>query len=156
MAEVLKELNAIKAKQENYIPIKLIKGSIELFPSVLSRMFNFYINKTSFPNRLKQADITLVHKKDDTNDKNSYTPARILPSFSKAFEKCLFDQIYAYIDSILSNAQCGFRKDYSSQYSIISMIESWRYNLDQGGICGALFTDLSKAFECLVHDFFNS
>ena len=91
MAEVLKELNAIKAKQENYIPIKLIKGRIELFPSVLSRMFNFYINKTSFPNRLKQADITLVHKQDDTNDKNSYTPARILPSFSKAFEKCLFD-----------------------------------------------------------------
>ena len=48
MAEVLKELNAIKAKQENYIPIKLIKGRIELFPSVLSRMFNFYINKHLF------------------------------------------------------------------------------------------------------------
>ena len=25
--------------------------------------------------------------------------------------------------------------------------------MDQGGICGALFTDLSKAFDCLVHDF---
>ena len=33
------------------------------------------------------------------------------------------------------------------------MIEKWRRNLDQGGICGALFTDLSKAFYCLVHDF---
>ena len=33
------------------------------------------------------------------------------------------------------------------------MIEKWRRNLDQGGICGALFTDLSKAFDCLVHDF---
>ena len=33
------------------------------------------------------------------------------------------------------------------------MIEIWRHNLDQGGICGALFTDLSKAFDCLVHDF---
>ena len=153
MAEVLKELNATKAKQENYISIKLIKGSIELFSSVLSRMFNFYIDKTSFPNSLKQADVTLVHKKDDTNDKNNYTPVRILPSFSKAFEKCLFDQIYAYIDGILSNAQCGFRKDFSTQYSIISMTERWRRNLDQGDICGALFTDLSKAFECLVHDF---
>ena len=33
------------------------------------------------------------------------------------------------------------------------MIEKWRRNLDQGGICGALFTDLSKAFDCLVHNF---
>ena len=33
------------------------------------------------------------------------------------------------------------------------MIEKWRRNLDQGGICGALFTDLSKAVDCLVHDF---
>ena len=33
------------------------------------------------------------------------------------------------------------------------MIEKWRRNLDQGGICGALLTDLSKVFDCLVHDF---
>ena len=33
------------------------------------------------------------------------------------------------------------------------MIEKWRRNLDQGGICGALSTDLSKAFDCLVRDF---
>ena len=63
MAEVLKVLNAKKAKQENDIPIKLIKENIELFSSVLSRMFNFYIDKASFPNSLKQADITPVHKK---------------------------------------------------------------------------------------------
>ena len=33
------------------------------------------------------------------------------------------------------------------------MIENWRRNLDQGGLCGVLFTDLSKAFDYLVHDF---
>ena len=39
----------------------------------------------------------------------------------------------------------------ATQYSIIAMIEKWRCNLDQGGICRALFTDLSKSFDCLVH-----
>ena len=58
-----KNLNPKKAKQENYISIKLIKENMELFCLVLSRIFNFYIDKTSFPNPLKQADITLVHKK---------------------------------------------------------------------------------------------
>ena len=93
MAEILKDLHAKKAKQENYISINLIKENIGLFSSVLSRMFNCYINKASFPNSLKQADISPVHKKDDTNDKNNYRPVSILPSLSKAFKKCLYDQI---------------------------------------------------------------
>ena len=58
----------------------------------------------------------------------------MLPSLSKAFEKCLYDQIYAYTNSIFCKAQCGFRKGCSTQYSIIIMVEKWRRNLDQGGI----------------------
>ena len=70
-----------------------------------------------------------------------------------AFEKFLYDQNYFYTDNILSKAQCGFRKFYSTQYSIFVMIEKWKLNLYQDGICAALFTDSSKAFDCLVHDF---
>ena len=87
-------------------------------------MFNFYIDKTSFPNSLKQADIAPVHKKDDAKDKNNYRSVSILPSLSEAFEKCMYDQMYAYTDCIISKAQCGFRKGYSTQYSIITMIEN--------------------------------
>ena len=32
------------------------------------------------------------------------------------------------------------------------MTEKWRQCLDKGGISGALLTDLSKAFDCLLHD----
>ena len=32
------------------------------------------------------------------------------------------------------------------------MIEKWKINLDKAGVCGALLTDLSKAFDCLSHD----
>ena len=137
MAEVLKDLDGTKAKQENDIPIKLIKKNIKIFSSVLSRMFSFYIDKAYFPKNSKQEDITPVHKKDDKNDKSNCRPVSILPSLSKASEKCLSDQIYAYTDSILSNAHCGLRKGYNAQYSINAMIEKWRRNLDQG---------------CLVHD----
>ena len=35
---------------------------------------------------------------------------------------------------------------------IIAMIENCRSNLNQVGICRALFTDLSEAFDCLLHD----
>ena len=34
----------------------------------------------------------------------------------------------------------------------LGMIEKWRGNLDKGGSCGALLTDLSKPFDCIVHE----
>ena len=65
----------------------------------------------------------------------------------------MYDQIYVYTDSIISKIQCSFRKFYGSQYSIIAVIEKWRRNLDQVGLFGALFRNLSKAFDCLARDF---
>ena len=50
MVEALKDLNAKRAKQKNDIPLKLFKENIELFSSVFSRMFSFYIDKIYFPN----------------------------------------------------------------------------------------------------------
>ena len=45
----------------------------------------------------------------------------------------------------LSRHQMGSRKGYSSH-------SSQKKNLDKGGECGALFVDLSKAFDYLQHD----
>ena len=48
--------------------------------------------------------------------------------------------------------QCGFRKGHNAQHALISLLEKWCYNVDQGRMFGALLTDLSKAFDCLPHD----
>ena len=32
------------------------------------------------------------------------------------------------------------------------MIEKWKKSVDNGGVFGALLTDLSKAFDCILHD----
>ena len=39
------------------------------------------------------------------------------------------------------------------KYSLITMIEKWRRNMDKAGFCPALLTDSSKAFDCIVHGF---
>ena len=60
--------------------------------------------------------------------------------------------MYAYLNKILSKWQCGFRQGYRTQNCLLIMTEKWRQGLDKGGISGVLLTDLSEAFDCLLHD----
>ena len=64
----------------------------------------------------------------------------------------MFRQINEYMDLFLSRHQCGFRKGYSTQQCILSMLEKRRSAVDNRNTFGALQTDLSKAFDCLWHE----
>ena len=63
----------------------------------------------------------------------------------------MYDQIWTLIEKYLSAYLCGFRKGYSTEYCLISMLEKGKKSLDERKIVGALLTDLSKAFDCLNH-----
>ena len=76
----------------------------------------------------------------------------ILPNLSKVYEKCMYIQIYEYLNKILSKWQCGFHQDYSVQHCLLVMVEKWRQYTSNGGVSGALITDLSKPFHCIIHD----
>ena len=75
-----------------------------------------------------------------------------LDNISKIYERRLFDQIQVFFESILSIYQCGFRRGYNAQHCLITLIEKWKKSVDNGGAFGPLFTDLSKAFDCLSHE----
>ena len=66
----------------------------------------------------------------------------------------MYIQIYEYLNKILSKWQCGFRQGYNAQHCLLVMVEKWRQCLDDGGVSRALLTDLSKAFDCILHDLF--
>ena len=64
----------------------------------------------------------------------------------------MFCQINEYMDVFLSRYQCGFRKGYSTKQCLIAMLEKWGSAVDNRKIFGVLLTDLSKAFDCLLHE----
>ena len=59
---------------------------------------------------------------------------------------------FEYFEPILSKFQCGFRKRFSAQHCLLSMLEKWETGVDNKKTFGTLLTDLSKAFDCLFHD----
>ena len=97
------------------------------------------------------ADIKLAFKKGGKHGKSNYQTVRILPILSKVYEKRLYKQIENYMQNILSNFQCAFRKGFNAQH-LIGMIEKAKQVMDKGRHFSALLTDLSKAFDCLLHD----
>ena len=144
MLKIIENIDSKNATQQGDIPFRIVKENKFTFSKILSEMFNFYIDNNTFPN---------VYKTDNPFDKTNYRPISILAVLSKPFERCLYDEIYEYIDTVLSKVQCGFREGFSTQHSLIAMIEKWREIMDKDKLCAALLTDLSKAFDCIVHDF---
>ena len=57
-----------------------------------------------------------------------------------------------FLDFILSKCQCGFRRGYNEQHCLITLTEKWKKSVDNGWVFSALFTDLSKVFDCLSHE----
>ena len=139
-------LNICKACPKDTITPKIIKQNCDIFTTKINHDFNVSIDQSIFPNNLKQADITPTHKDKDRSVKTNYRPVSILPSVSKIFESVLYQQLDFFSLKILSKHQCGFRKNHSSQHSLILMLEKWRKSVDRREFSGALLTDLSKAF----------
>ena len=148
----INKLNINKPTTFNNIPAKILVENSEICSPFISKIYNDSIFSSNFPGPLKNADITPVHKKDETTKKENYRPVSILPSISKIFERNMYDQIYTYMNNHLSHYLCGFRKGYNTQHCLIAMLEKWRKALDKRNIAGALLTDLSKAFDCLNHE----
>ena len=61
-------------------------------------------------------------------------------------------QINLDIKSFFSPYLCGYRKDFNSQYALISLIGRWPKALDNKGYGGAVLMDLFKAFDTLNED----
>ena len=113
---------------------------------------NYCLEQSLFSHNTKLADVAPVYKKKFKASKDNYRPVSILSNISKVYERRINDQIPSCFDKILSKYQCRFLKGYYSQHCLIALIEKWKESVDNGGAFGALFTDLSKAFNCLSHE----
>ena len=140
----LRKLNPKKTCQESDIPVKIIKENLDIVSNFVYNNFNNSLFSSNFPSYLKNPNITPIFKTKGRANVENYCPVSILPNLSKVYERCMYIQIYEYLNKILSKWQCGFRQRYSAQHCFIVTREKWRQCLDNGGVSGYLLTDLLK------------
>ena len=149
---IIAKLDVKKGSLSSSIPSKFIKDYSDICSKPLTDIINDGIENSYFDIGLKYADLTPVHKSEDTTNKKNYRNISLLPAISKIFERFLHTQIVTYMEEFLSPFLCGYRKGYSAQYALLALFEKWRISLDNGGYGGGILMDLSKGFDTLDHN----
>ena len=129
-----------------------MKASIESCSEVLKKLFNNTILTSNYPDKLKVADVSPIFKKDYPQKSKNYRPVSVLPVVSEVFERLLYKQMSLHVEEYLSPYLCGYRKGFSTQQALLSLLEGWKNVLDKKGYREAVLMDLCKAFDTLNHD----
>ena len=133
LSEIEREVHLINPRKTttlNGTPPKLLKSTTTICSEILKAIFNNCLIKAEFPNDLKLAVVTPILKKEDPSRAKNYRPVSVLPSISKIFERILRRKVNSCVDQFLSTFMCGYRKDFSTQQALLSLIERWKNTLD--------------------------
>ena len=103
---------------------------------------------------MKSARMIAIFKEGNRTDPGNYRPISILPVISKILERIAHMQLMDYCteNSLLSDAQSGFRKSHSTQTSLLRMTERVYSSLNSGHFVGMVALDLKKAFDTVNHE----
>ena len=142
-----------KSPGPNSVPVFLLKKFKDFFSLWLSKIANLSFETGVFPDLLKFAKVTPLHKKECKLDYRNYRPISLLSVYSKIFEKLVYTRIYSYLVKykMIYSKQFGFRSNHSCNHAILSLTEHIRKLLDDGQLVCGVFVDLEKAFDTVDH-----
>ena len=155
MLQQLLALKTNKAIGLDKISARLSKNSAHTIALSVTKLLNVSIKTGKFPKLWKCSKSTTLFKSGDRKNGSSYRPISILPTLSKILEKAIHVQLYQFLvaNKLLSGKQFGFRKRLSAISALTSFADEVLLNMEQGRLCGAVFLDLTKAFDTVDHQF---
>ena len=102
----------------------LVKNSSDIISKPLMYLINLSLEKGIFPNNLKTAKIIPIFKAGDVDIFTNYRPISILSSFSKIYEKIMYNRLLDFIQrfEILYSLQFGFRTKHSTSHALTHLV----------------------------------
>jgi hypothetical protein len=124
-----------------------------LIANQITYIFNLSFSQGLFPQLLKSAIVTPIHKSGSKLDPGNYRPISILTLFSKLLEKLFYNRLISFVNNhnILHPLQFGFRADYSTSTAIAHVLSSLITKINNKKHTVLALFDLKKAFDLVNH-----
>ena len=153
VSEIISSFGTGKACGPFSLPTNLLKEFSQHFTKPLTIIINKSLQAGVFPQSLKMALVCAIHKKNEKTSCANYRPISLLSNIGKIFERIMYNRIEDFLDehNIIYEYQFGFRKKYSTNHALLSIIEQIRTNLDNKNFACGIFVDLQKAFDTVDH-----
>lgn len=146
-------LDSNKATGYDRFPIAALKKHSFLLSAIICDCFNDSVSQATYPTCLKKALVFPVFKSGNPKDPNNYRPISVLPAINKIYEKLIFTRMNDFLTTTkqLYQHQFGFRQGSTTEVAVVEMIDEISKTLDRKLSAGAVFLDLSKAFDTINH-----
>ena len=116
------------------ISTKLIKQAGDTIIESLLEVYNLSLRTGTFPDDWRLANVTPIYKSEDKTFCENYRPISVISNIAKTFEKLVCKQLNTFLDNnnIIVNYQSGFRRNHSTETSLLQSTEMWLKSIDQG------------------------
>ena len=150
----LKQLRTNKAIGLDNISAHLLKESANVISKSLTKLFNRSLVTGTFPSLRKFGKVSTLFKNGDGCNPNNYRTITVLPTLRKILEMAVHNQLYYFLNDnkIITSKQFGFPPKLSTATALTHFTDDVLLNMDSGRLTGAVFLDLSKAFDTVDHN----
>ena len=152
--KLLLGLDPSKSPGPDKIPGKLLKVMASETAPCLSLVFAASLLQGTVPQDWKLALVTPLFKKGKRKEPSNYRPISLTCICSKLLEHVIHTSVMSHLMdyNILSNAQFGFRKNYSAELQLIQTTRDLAFNLNNKGQNDVILLDFSNAFDKVPHE----
>lgn len=155
--EVRKRISALKTKKasgSDGVSNSALKALPKKALAALTGMLNAMLRLRYFPSQWKCAEVVVLPKPGQPGTfPQNYRPISLLPVIGKLAEGIVLRRLQAAIDvnQAIQDEQFGFRSGHSTVHQILRVVEQVTEGFNKKQSTGAIFLDVSKAFDKVWH-----
>ena len=144
-----KKLNPNKACALDSIINEYLKESMNVILQPLQNLFNYTLDKKSFPRQWAKGVIIPIYKKGDPNEPSNYRGITLVSCLGKLFTIIVNERLkkWALQNDIITDAQFGFKADYSTVDAIFILDSFINKMIKNKKKLYCAFIDLKRAFD---------
>lgn len=150
LQKIVMELPKKRGTEEG-ITSDILKAVFYVIKEEFVDIINNSLRDGCCPEGWKTSTIIPIPKIEKARKASEFRPINMLPIFEKVLELVVKKQIETFFEDncIITEHQSGFRKQYSCETAIQTVIDEWKLTVSEAKMVGVIFMDLKRAFETI-------